>query len=161
MPPSGDRQIHDLLPYLSRPGQIFKFDNDDNTSVFLGEISDPNFPETCLQQEQAENYLKRIAQDENLRKGIYIARDEGAKIFMVTEKNHYYQIEFDEIELPHDIHWKYNDDLEPVLFDRLDERYQEQGGWLNPPPIRGAEPLILIPCLGEKFNECDILELLR
>jgi hypothetical protein len=80
---------------------------------------------------------------------------------MVTEKNHYYQIEFDEIELPHDIHWKYNDDLEPVLFDSLDERYQEQGGWLNPPPIRSAEPLILIPCLGEKFNECDILELLR
>lgn len=76
MPPSGDRQIHDLLLYLSRPGQIFKFDDDDNTSVFLGETSDPDSPETSLQQKQAENYLKRIAQNENLRKRIYIAREE-------------------------------------------------------------------------------------
>jgi hypothetical protein len=43
--------------------------------------------------------------------------------YILLEKNHYYQIEFDEIELPHDVHWKYNDDLEPVLIDSLDERY--------------------------------------
>ncbi|KAJ5593567.1 hypothetical protein N7537_010471 [Penicillium hordei] len=155
MPPSGDKQIHHLLPYLSQPGQIFKFDDDDNISVFLGEISDPNSPETSLERMQAENYPKKIAQDKNLQKEICVARDESAKIFMVAEKNHYYQIESTEKELPHDIQFGYTEDIDLVLIDSLDERDQAQDGWLNPRPIKGAN---LVPSLGKSSTNAIFLE---
>lgn len=48
MPLSGDYQIHDLLPHLSRLGQIFKFDNGSGISDILGKISVPNSLDTYL-----------------------------------------------------------------------------------------------------------------
>jgi hypothetical protein len=158
MPPSGHCQIHDLLQHLSRPGQIFKFDNGSGISDILGEISVPNSLDTCLEQEQAEICLKKIVQDHNLQKWIYVALDEGAEIFMVAGKNYYYEILFNEEELPPYIRWKYNDDLQVVLIDRLDERYHKQGAWVNLTCVRGAPPLILLPTLGEKTNDATFLE---
>ncbi|OGE46814.1 hypothetical protein PENARI_c105G00331 [Penicillium arizonense] len=160
MPPSGDTHIHDPLPYLSQPGQIFKIYNFRDTCIpdLLGERSTQIFSETCLEREQAQNRLMKIALDKNLQKDIWVALDEGSEIFMVAEKNRYYQIKFTEKQLPRDIQWTYSDDLKVILIDSLDESDRKQGGWLNPPPVRGGQPMILIPCLGEKFRRCDILE---
>lgn len=86
-------QIHDLLPHLSLLGQIFQFANDDGESMLLGEIPDPSTAETCL---------KKISQDQRLCERICIARDQGAKIYMVAvpvaRENRYYEIEFDLID---------------------------------------------------------------
>ncbi|KAJ5559369.1 hypothetical protein N7513_001768 [Penicillium frequentans] len=159
MTPSGDTHIHDHLQYLSQPGQIFKIYNFLNTCTpdCLSEISSQIFSDTCLEQKQAQELLMKIALDKNLQKEIWVALDEDSEIFMVAEKNLYYKIEFKEEQLLSDVQWEYNEDLEVILIDSLDEKYREQGGWVNGPPVRGERPLILIPYLGGNFDDAIFL----
>ncbi|KAL3264376.1 hypothetical protein ABHI18_000835 [Aspergillus niger] len=159
MPPSGDTHIHDHLLYLSEPGQIFKIYNflDTCTPDCLGGIFSQSFSDTCLEKQQAQELLMKIALDKNLQERIWVALDEGSDIFMVAKKNLYYKIEFKEEELPRHVRWKYKD-LQVILIDSLDEKYREQGGWVNRPPVRGARPLILIPYLGGNFNDAIFLK---
>ncbi|KAL4767095.1 hypothetical protein BDW60DRAFT_200777 [Aspergillus nidulans var. acristatus] len=156
MPPSGD--THDHLPYLSQPGQIFKIYNFLNTCTpdCLGGISSQILSDTCLERKQAQELLMNIALDKKLQDKLWVALDEGSEIFMVAEKNLYYEIELKDEPLPRDVQWKYKD-LEVILLDSLDEKYREQGGWVNRPPVRGERPLILIPKLGGNFNDAIFL----
>ncbi|CRG92874.1 hypothetical protein PISL3812_09949 [Talaromyces islandicus] len=160
MPPSGDTHIQDHLPYLSQPGRIFKTYNFDNTCTpdDLGEISSQIPQDTRLERERAHKLLKNIALDKDLQKGIWIALDEGSKIFMVAEKNLYYEIKIEEKQLPCDVQWEYNEDLEMILSNSLDKEYREQGVWVNPPPVTGARALILTPHLGGNFDDAIFLD---
>lgn len=149
-PPETFIQIHDLLPHLSLLGQIFKFDSDDGESMFLGEIPDPNTAHTCLE---------KISQDRMLCQNIYIGLDEGAKIYMVAEKeageNRYHEIEFDWIDVPPstEVTCEWQDRFGWVPVGGLDESFQEQGGWMmNPAVFWKKPPFVLIPRLGEQIE---------
>jgi hypothetical protein len=108
-------------------------------------------------QGHVESFLNIVPQDKNLQKEIWVALDEGSEIFMVAEKNLYYRIELKMEQLPYDVQREYNEDLEVILIDSLDEKYREQGGWVNGPPVRGARPFILIPYLGGNFDDAIFL----
>lgn len=141
-------QIHELLPHLSLLGQIFKFDNDYGESMLLGEIPDPSTAETCL---------KKISQDQRLCERTYVARDEGAKIYMVAGKvageNRYYEIEFESIDFQcqDGVTWKWGR-FGSVPVDGFDESFKELGGWMNPALCRKTNPFILIPRLGKETD---------
>lgn len=132
LPSKGIIQIHDLLPYLSLLGQIFKFDSDDSDSIFLGEIPDPITAHSCLM---------KISQDRKLCQNIYIALDEGAKIYMVAGneagESRYYEIEIEWIDVPPstEITYEWQDGIRWVPVDGLDERFREQGGWMMNPAV--------------------------
>ncbi|RDH26156.1 hypothetical protein BDQ94DRAFT_155934 [Aspergillus welwitschiae] len=99
----------------------------------------------------------KISMDKILQERIWVALDEGSEIFMLAKKNLYYKIEFKEEQLPSQVRWKYKD-LQVILIDSLDENYRKQGGWVNRPPVRGAQPLILIPYVGGSFDDAIFLK---
>ena len=142
------KNIHNLLPYLCRPGQFFKYDRDDEESMLLRDIAPSIITDACFDRNQARENLKTIAQDKDLSKWISIALDEGAIVYMVVGKHQSYKLEFDwrGVQCPPGTAWEENH-LGRVPIHGLDERSKEQGGWLNPPLSRVSQPYILIPKL--------------